>query len=120
MKANGRLRHCFHGTYVAIVVLQFESPDHATSALGTLRSAWKVSDKNPSVLRWEGSSEELDAMKTSLARYDVQISPCGWDHCGKKQCADQPIDSLAHSIDYGPGFTVDVPPSVPIEQASLF
>jgi hypothetical protein len=119
MKASGRLRHCFHGEYSAIVALEFDSKEDARAARPSLGDDWKVSTQHPGVLRWEGNSEALKALKILLARFGYETRPCGWNHC-KDQCQRAEVDSLAHSIDVGPSFTVDVPPGVPEEQASLF
>jgi hypothetical protein len=118
MKAKGRLRHCFFGDYSAVVALDYGSQENSLAALPTLGEGWKPG-KNVACLVWQGDSKALEALKEKLKAYSLAIDPCGWKHC-KGQCKGAEIDSLAHSVDVGPAFTVDILPGVPKEQGVLF
>jgi len=115
---EGKLRHCFFGTYSAVVALAFDSPEHARDALRTLGGAWKEGERSPSALVWSGDRAELDALKLQFTRWNLTISPCGRSHC-RNQCKGESIDSVAHSIDHGPTFRLTIP-TVPAEQQILF
>lgn len=113
--AQGMLRHCFFGEYSARIVLVFSSEAHAKDAQKTLGDAWRLAEKTSGVLVAQLSPAQLDAFKTA---YPAKIAPCGRKHC-KRQCKDAAIDSLAHSVDYGPDFSVEIP-TTPAEQSALF
>lgn len=93
-KAKGILAHKFHGTYWAVIGLEFANADMAKAALPKLGEGWKVGEKQPSVLVWQGESEALDKCKKVLGSFGADT---------KK------IDSLAKSIDYGEWFEVSIP-----------
>lgn len=102
-KANGRLRHCFFGTYIAVIALGFEDEYQAEQALPHLGKGWKIGEQSKKALRWEGTTEELEACKKVLVKLGAD---------------EDAIDSLEHSIDYGDPFTIEVE-IVPQEQMSL-
>jgi len=118
MLCTGKLRHCFFGTYTAIIGLRFNSLDDARSALSTLGEGWELREST-NVLVWSGDGEALEAVKARFQGWRLAIDPCGWKHC-KRQCRTEPIDSIAHSIDVGPSFTLDVPPGVAVSQIRMF
>ncbi len=105
VKARGRLMHQFHGTYTAVVGLVFDTPEDAHAAHTRLGDTWVPSHGNPKALVWQGGDESLEQVKQALAH--ATIDPCGWKHC-RGQCKRAPIDSIAHSVDYGPSFTVEL------------
>lgn len=104
VKAEGRLRHCFHGEYSAMVALLFQDERKATDALSVLGSAWKRSPQLPNALLGTLTKVQLDAFKW---RFSPKAHPCGRKSC-KSGCRSVEIDSLAHSIDYGPTFDVTI------------
>jgi len=119
IKAHGRLRHFFRGSYSAGVVLVFESAIAADAAAIIMGEPWKRSAKAHAI-GWHGDSVALDALKVRLKSegFALAIDPCGWGHCRDK-CADAEIDSLAHSVDVGPVFTLVMECADP-RQVSLF
>ncbi len=120
VRAVGQLQHGFFGDYVACVALGFESEESARACLPLLGAGWKLGEKTKKALVWGGEREALEAMKKTLARYKLTISPCSWEHCTNK-CAGASIDGVPHSIDYGPRFSVEFDVVVtPPEQISLF
>lgn len=110
---NGRgcLRHRFWSEYSAMVGIQFSDAPSAADALRVLGPPWHQADDH---LLWTGSEEALTAMEARIAPY-LTVSPCGRTECRGKVHS---IASLAHSIDYGPMFTVEIP-IVPIEQGAF-
>jgi hypothetical protein len=88
IKAEGQLRHRFHGEYSAVVVLCFDNAEDSSLALPLLPH-WKKSETNKSVLIWVGDSDELREIKTLLGKYGADESK---------------IDSIKKSIDYGEKF----------------
>lgn len=102
-KADGLLRHCFFGTYVAIIALGFETEHEAKSALPKLGAGWKIGDVNPKALRWEGGTDALEDCKKVLGKFGADVSK---------------IDSCVKSIDYGEDFSVEFE-IVPEAQLSL-
>lgn len=107
MNAHGQLKHHFWGDYSCGIVLRFASPAHAAGALELLPS-FQQPPQAPHALIATLNSAQLDDLKTKLARWGLQIDPCGHSHCSH-QCRNADIDSCNHSIDYGPAFTVQVP-----------
>lgn len=93
VRARGRLRHRFHGEYSAAMALEFESQADAVAALGVLGVPWTKSPA-PTVLLAVVDSATLNLEKTRL---------------GSMGADEKAIDSVAHSVDYGDPFTVDVP-----------
>ena len=87
-RADGRLRHCFFGTYGAVIVLAFRTAKDAAAALPVLGGTW-CPGKNANALIWSGSAEELRALKLVLAGFGADAHA---------------IDSVDHSIDYGDSF----------------
>jgi hypothetical protein len=121
--AKGALRHRFHGDYSAVVALSFESATDADAAHRVLGAPWKRSERSPLPLIyglvWVGDSAALAVLKVALtvAGIELTIDPCGYGHC-KDKCKGAEIDGLAHSIDYGPRFTLTIECSDP-NQVSL-
>jgi hypothetical protein len=103
-KADGRLRHCFFGTYSAVIALGFADEYQAAQALPKLGKGWKLGEKSKKALIWQGSSEELDECTKVLVSFGAE---------------EKAIASIAHSIDYGDPFSIEVE-ITPQEQASLF
>lgn len=101
-KASGQLRHCFFGTYSAVIALGFENEYQANQVLPKLGAGWQVGSK-PYALVWQGNTEELEACETILESFGAD----------RKKIA-----SLAKSIDYGERFEIAVE-IVPQEQMSL-
>lgn len=101
---RGQLRHHFHGTYWASIVLVFDTPTHASDAFMVLREGWVQSAIERQALFWTGETEALQKAKKQLATFGADPSK---------------IDSIAHSIDFGELFEVVIP-VVPVEQGRLF
>lgn len=118
VKAEGRLAHKFHGQYYSVIGLAFQDEASASEALVTLGDDWKHGASNRAILVIVADMDKSETIKEKLKGYDLKIQPCTWKHC-RDQCAGAEIDSLRHSIDYGPDFTVNIP-TTPKEQASLF
>ncbi len=101
--AQGRLRHRFHGDYSAVVVLAFETKEAAHAAhIFLLGPQWSVAISDPRALVATMTTPELDSFKATWAQH-ITIDPCIWRHCRGK-CKAAPIDSIAHSVDFGPAF----------------
>jgi hypothetical protein len=116
--ARGMLRHGFFGEYVGTIGLVFDSADEATAALPKLGAGW-TQGKSGKGLVWSGSSTELAAVKAKLASDGFVLTVnCGLDFC-KGKCHDAGIDSLAHSVDYGPPFELEIDGLVDPRQTSL-
>jgi hypothetical protein len=118
IKAEGCLRHGFFGDYVAVIALMFQDERAAKDALNVLAGNWKVSNKNTKGLIWSGSSEELKEVKSQLDKFKRTNRPCGYHHCDDK-CKSAEIDSINHSIDFGPRFDIEIE-CEPEEQTSMF
>lgn len=123
LHAEGQLRHRFWGEYSTLIGLTFDNEQEAAAAHRALGVDWKPVSVQGSLtgLVWQGSSSALDAVKELLReRYNLTIAPCGFRHC-TTQCKNASIDSVAHSIDYGPAFTLEIPVEEEVpEQLSLF
>jgi hypothetical protein len=102
-KASGRLRHCFFGTYSAIIALSFEDAYQAAQALPKLGKDWKVGEKSEKSLVWSGNSKELKAVKEVLGSFGADV---------------EKIDSIKKSIDFGEAFEVAIE-IVPEEQLAF-
>lgn len=113
VKASGVLRHCFFGSYTAIIVLRFADKASANDALVTLGNQWKM-EHNETHLVWKGDTKELTTLKNKLRAFGLRIQPCGMHRC-RTQCQDAEIDNINHSVDYGALFEIDIP-TVPAEQ----
>lgn len=115
---SGRLRHCFFGTYSAVVVVSFPDAASAADALAALGPPWHLGRGEPDYpsrnVVWSGSSEDLAALVTRLGPR-LAVEPCHAFGCTGQV---HRIDALTHSVDYGPPFslTLDVTPA---EQAPL-
>lgn len=118
VKADGVLRHGFFGKYVATIVLVFADAESARDGLKTLGEGWEPGKmKEGKAIVWLGDSAALDAVKATFARFGLKTA-CGYEHC-KHRCKDAGIDSVNHSVDFGPPFEVEIPVT-PGEQTSLF
>ena len=103
--ANGIVRHCFFGTYVAIVTLKFDSEAYASHALKRIGGEWK---REGFVLVLRVEADALDQEKVRLKTLGtISIEKCDWKHCAR-HCADEEIDGIPHSIDLGPPFTFTI------------
>lgn len=91
---NGRLRHRFWGTYSAAMAIQFASTSDAQAALAHLGCGWRTSPMTTRALIWQGEQQALDACVEVLASFGADRKA---------------IASLAHSVDYGDPFTVQIP-----------
>ena len=105
-QGTGRLRHCFFGEYSAVISVHFGTREGAARALVALGAGWQHGAEIPEVLVWQGGYADLAALKARL-QGSVRVEPCGRRTC-RHGCRDADIDSLAHSIDYGPPFTLSV------------
>lgn len=90
IEANGKLRHHFWGTYSATITLRFATVDDAEHAQRIAFPNWKIG-KN--VLVWHGKNPDLDAEIANLVAHGAD---------------EDLIDSVAHSIDAGDPFTVEI------------
>ena len=107
MKCDGSLRHIFHGgDTVAIIGLRFADEKIAKAAIEKLPGFEQ--GQNAAVLIRSFTSDQLEDFKSKMSDWGLQIKPCGYRHC-KKQCSDAEIDNVAHSIDRGAAWTMDVP-----------
>lgn len=105
MRAQGLLRHIFHGTEIcAVVRLVFEDEESA-ERIEPLLPGWTRQGK---AIGAALTREQLNAFKERLPGWDIQIEECGYRHC-KHKCRNAEIDSMAHSTDFGPTFTVEIP-----------
>ena len=117
--ASGQLMHHFHGDYWASIGLRFASYPHALDAQRALgEDHWELRCNDVACgapfLVWKGNSEALEALKAQLEPY-LRPRPCYSFGC---QGETHEIDSLAHSVDYGPPFDLDIP-TTPHEQTAL-
>ena len=116
--ARGMLRHGFFGEYVGTVALVFDSGDEATAALPKLGPGWELG-KSAKGLVWCGSSAELTVVKTKLKSEGFKLTvDCGLDFC-KDKCKNEEIDSVSHSVDYGPTFELEIDGLVDPKQTTL-
>lgn len=118
VKATGRLRHHFWGEYHATIVLAFDDEGGATDALRVLGDGWERGKSSRTALVWFGNGEAFERVRLALQTFGFKVPPCGRNAC-REQCERASIDSVAHSIDLGPEFTVEIP-TVAHEQVSLF
>lgn len=93
MKAKGLLRHRFHGTYSAVIVLGFDSPEDVVQALPLL-PGFERHPKEPRALMWAGQRDALNETKAVLGTFGADV---------------RKIDSIARSIDHGEPFEVTFP-----------
>lgn len=95
--AKGRLRHRFWGEYSALIALSFDTKEHCTTALPVLNepriAQWLQSPNEPRAVLTCVNSAELDKVKTHLAGFGADPDA---------------IDSLAHSVDFGDPFTIEI------------
>lgn len=126
--AIGVLRHIFHGTdEAARIVLDCDTPERARNAAAALGPAWEQSTRAPHFVVGSLTRDELEAFKALRP----VVEPCTRRECCKPtsrkkgappRVTRHEIDSVAHSIDVGPAFTVtiDCPAYVADEQIPLF
>ena len=120
IKATGHYQHDFTGSNLSGAIgLSFATEEEARDAHSVLGVEWKISPRAPKILVIGCTHENMPEIKAKLKGIGLTISPCGWRHC-HGQCKDAEIDNLAHSIDYGATFTVEIPRPVPLEQTTLF
>lgn len=112
--AEGQLYHMFHGAYMAAVALGFSDERAALDGLRALGAGWKVGRTTPRGLLWTGNSGELEILKGRFEVYNLTVLPCGRKEC-RGQCHNAEIDSVAHSVDFGPVFHLSIP-CIPAEQ----
>lgn len=110
------------GDYGSTIVLTFADADAAARALPALGRDWHVKGKHVGCRVVD--PEATEAVETLLRGFALTFPPCGWRHCnkGKGPCEAKSPFAMFHSIDRGPGFTVDVPAEapIPVEQGKLF
>lgn len=130
----GRLAHHFWGDYRATVALEFASEADARDAMQALEringgpGGLAFGKTMASVIVWHGDSVGLDRLTDALVAWGLKVEPCAHkvrkSKRGKLQpCTchlDNSIGSVAHSLDYGPPFTVAAIPVVPAEQERMF
>jgi sugar phosphate isomerase/epimerase len=117
--ARGMLRHYFHGNYSATVALMFDSPEEAAAALPRLGEGWEIIAGSPATCIWQGGTDALKAVKAKFASEGFKLTvDCGLSSC-KGKCRDASIDSLAHSVDFGPPFEVEIDGCIDMRQATL-
>jgi len=107
VRAEGWLKHHFWGTYCATIVLSFPDAASAKDALPKL-PGFKPGEKSANALVACLSGDAFENAKTAIEALRVDVNK------------REPIDSCAHSVDYGPRFTIEVPITAPAEQKSLF
>lgn len=111
MIARGLLRHRFHGSYTAVLVLAFEIHEAAIAGLAIVGAPFALSS-DPRAIVGVLTSDMLDAFKAAHAAR-ITIDPCNYRHCHPRAkgtsgpCKGRAIDALTHSIDVGPAFTFD-------------
>jgi len=93
IQGKGQLRHCFFGSYSAVIALSFTNPSDASLALPLLGQGWKIAETESRALIWQGDSAQLSACKEVLGSFGADT---------KK------IDSLAKSVDFGEPFQVEL------------
>lgn len=97
IRANGMWRHCFHGTYIAVIGLWFTDKACAEAARDVLGEEWQIRQvKNAAALVWSGA--DSDSVKELVESFRIMTG----------QRDDEPIDSIRRSVDYGPEFVIEV------------
>ena len=93
MIGRGLLRHRFHGTYTAVLILGFDTPEAAAAALPIVGAPFEVSTE-PRALVAVFTSEALDTFKVQHAAR-IAILPCGFRHCSRtlSRCKATAIDA---------------------------
>jgi hypothetical protein len=120
MLAKGMLRHGFFGDYQFTLVLSFDCAPDAAAAEARLLGFTQLA-AGLRTLYLHGDTTVLEFVKSFLEDHRVD-DPCALFDCKRKSAARRerhPIDSCAHSIDYGPEFTINLPIPIP-EQEVLF
>ncbi len=111
MKAQGQVRHRFHGQYSMVVGIAFDSTNDAELALTLLPGFALEETQKRSLYRLAYGSKngdahdartEVDEVRDLLERF--RVYPPG-AHQG-------PIDGTPYSIDYGPVFHLDFGPAI--------
>jgi hypothetical protein len=107
LPARGILFHHWYGDYSASIGLMFVDEGAAKAALLLLGDdAWKVSQKNPAMLRGSFDNVAVDAVTEKLVSFGAERDK---------------IQSIRFSIDQGEPFTVTVTGEyIPPEQLCLF
>lgn len=104
MIAQGRLRHCWFGEYSARIALKFASPEAALEAQAVELTDWRIAEETPQILVTSAAKGELKAIIAHLVRLGAD---------------PKKIDSIAHSIDYGDPFQIEVLPRADAAQVPL-
>jgi hypothetical protein len=106
VKAEGILRHHFWGTYYATVGLVFDNEFEANCALdsGKLHKAFKNAEKKKNALACFVDSDVLKEIETNLGSLGADVKA---------------IASLAHSVDFGDPFFIELDVTDP-RQTELF
>lgn len=116
MKAVGKLHHMFHGEYGFSILLIFDSPEDAVNAHERMFGffGFTQAKQQPNCLTRSASGEEgkilLDKIKSVIEPLRVD-TPCQLYDCKRKSAKKRvrhAIDGIAHSIDYGPTFTIEI------------
>lgn len=112
VKADGILRHFFHGSYSCGIGLQFANEQDCDDALKQLNIGevpnlrfgnWHKSDKYPHMALGALGSEQLKAFKS---KFHPKCKPCNDFDC-KGENRIHEIDGVDHSVDVGPPFDVE-------------
>jgi hypothetical protein len=99
IKGTGQLRHRFHGTYSAVIVIELENDGDAAKVLALPSfNKFKIEKNVAETIFWVGNKSELDSIKLLLESVRVKSEYRG----------DEDIDSLNKSIDYGPIFKISI------------
>lgn len=109
MFAMGKLFHHFHGTYWVSVVFVADKDENLTKLMEYLQKnvptgTWELIDKRAV---WSGTRDSLSVLKVELDKLHKENMPCGYKSC-PTECSDAEIDSIKHSVDYGPVFKIQV------------
>lgn len=125
IKAEGILRHMFHGTYSCAIALEFNNEKDCEAAFSVLNVGiigvnmetgnWNKSKTNSNVAIGSLNSEQLQHFKE---KFNPKAKPCNAFDC-KGDNNIHEIDSLAHSIDFGPPFAIELEMEDP-NQEKLF
>lgn len=108
IKAEGILRHCFHGSYSAVIALEFANEDDIDASSEQFNISkpfkdigdWKKSVKHSNILLGSLNEEQIEAFKDV---FKPKCVPCNSFGC-KNEIHE--IDGIEHSIDVGSEFEV--------------
>lgn len=115
VKGRGSVKFRFWGDFSAVIGLVFDDEASARDAQAMLGKGWELVVKDELAgVRAIVDSEGLEDLKLRLKSF-ITVPPCNSFGCKN---AEHEIDSLAHSCDWGPSFTITLP-VVPTEQMSF-